>query len=151
MSGLRSEAASADSKKVSAKVLVVDDEPYALRAVKRALTERGLEVFTSDSPLGVSGLIRKHEPDVLVLDVNMPAMSGRRLAELVAAGTGVDAEPVPIVFYSGVAEHELYAVSRAVRNSTYVSKNDGTDVLFAAILRTLKLDSARSGMHKFEL
>ncbi len=139
----------APDKKAAPKVLVVDDDPYALRAVKRALTERGLEVFTSDSPLGVSGLMRKHQPDVLVLDVNMPAMSGQRLAELVAAGA--DTEPVPTVFYSGVAEDELYAASRAVRNSTYVSKNDGTDALFSAILRTLKLDSARSGMHKFEL
>ncbi len=136
-------------KKATAKVLVVDDDPHALRAVKRALTERGLEVFTSDSPLGVSGLMRKHEPDVLVLDVNMPAMSGQRLAELVAAGA--DTEPVPIVFYSGVPEDELYAVSRSVRNSTYVSKSEGTDALFSAILRTLRLDSARSGMHKFEL
>jgi CheY-like chemotaxis protein len=133
----------------SATVLVVDDDAGVLRSLERALGRRGLTVITTDSPLGVSGMVRKHHPDVLVLDMNMPALNGQRLAELVAAGAG--SAPIPIVFYSGVTEEELYAASRAVRHSTYVSKDAGTEALYAAIVRMLKFDSARSGLFKVDL
>lgn len=133
----------------SATVLVVDDDAGVLRSLERALGRRGLTVLTADSPLGVTGIVRKHRPDVLVLDMNMPAMNGQRLAELVAASAGE--APTPIVFYSGVTEEELHTASRAVRHSTYVGKDEGTEALYAAIVRMLKLDTARSGMFKFDV
>ena len=58
------------------RVLVVDDDGMYLELVQRSLRGFGMEVTTTDSSLGVSNLIRRLEPDVVLLDVNIPALSG---------------------------------------------------------------------------
>jgi two-component system KDP operon response regulator KdpE len=58
------------------KILNVDDEPQARRAVKIALIARGYEV--SEASSGEEGIekLRSERPDVVLLDVMMPGMNG---------------------------------------------------------------------------
>lgn len=58
------------------KVLNVDDEPQARRAVKIALVARGFEVFEAASGEEALEKLRAEDPDVVLLDVNMPGMNG---------------------------------------------------------------------------
>lgn len=63
------------------RVLLVDDEIGLTRLLRRSLLETGrYEVRTADS--GAAGLaaVREFGPDVILLDVLMPGMSGRELA-----------------------------------------------------------------------
>src|SRR5690606_3539104 len=64
------------------RVLVVDDDGMYLELVERSLRGFGMDVTTTDSSLGVSNLIRRIEPDVVLLDVNIPALSGDALLGL---------------------------------------------------------------------
>lgn len=84
-------------KNTQCKVLLVDDDPITLMVVQRLLESAGYEVLTRDTPFGTSGQILKHRPDVLLLDVEMPAIDGELLAEMVGKGL----HRVEIVFYSG--------------------------------------------------
>ncbi len=132
------------------KVLVVDDDALTLRAVTRSLRTSGFEVVTSDSPLGVSALIRQHKPDVIVLDFNMPAMNGERLARTLGAMQEV--RGLPIVFYSGMDEALLYEATKHVPHSTFVSKADGGPALVAAVVRALKIGNPHaSGAFRLDL
>lgn len=79
------------------KVLLVDDDPVAVTVVRRWLETAGYEVIARDTPFGTSGMILKHHPDVLLLDVEMPGLDGELLADTVVRGS----HPVDIVFYSG--------------------------------------------------
>jgi CheY-like chemotaxis protein len=63
-------------------VLVVDDSAIILAAVEEALSEAGFVVKTCDNPMLVAGEIRKLQPHLLLLDVDMPAVKGY---EIVAA------------------------------------------------------------------
>jgi DNA-binding response OmpR family regulator len=66
------------------KVLLVDDDPSIQKLVRVLLEDRQHQVFTSDTPYGVSAAILRHAPDVAVLDVRMPGLSGPQLAQLIA-------------------------------------------------------------------
>ncbi|MFO0579522.1 MAG: response regulator [Polyangia bacterium] len=79
------------------RVLLVDDDPVAVTVVRRWLETAGYEVIARDTPFGTSGLILKHRPDLLILDVEMPGLDGELLAAAIAKGS----HHVEIIFYSG--------------------------------------------------
>ncbi|MGH9337070.1 MAG: hybrid sensor histidine kinase/response regulator, partial [Vicinamibacteria bacterium] len=57
-------------------VLVIDDDPSVRDVVKRSLVKEGLSVMTAASGEEGLELARKHHPDVITLDVQMPGMDG---------------------------------------------------------------------------
>lgn len=89
MGGRRS---SGDTRQVPPTVLVVDDDPAFRRVVVRLLGMRGLEVV-ADVGDGESALTaaRRHRPDGVLIDVNLPDHSGICVSRTVTAGTGVPA------------------------------------------------------------
>lgn len=74
-----------DTKKV--RVILVDDHPAVLRQTIQLLPERFEVVETSEDGVGLQSILRKLEPDILVLDITLPLVSGVDLARrLRAAG-----------------------------------------------------------------
>jgi diguanylate cyclase (GGDEF)-like protein len=64
-------------------VLVVDDDEHVLGAVRSLLSPTGVDVHTLDDPLRFWDALEAHAPDVLVLDVDMPHVSGFELCRVV--------------------------------------------------------------------
>ena len=58
------------------RVLVVDDDPRILDGVARMLEEEGCVAYTTDEPSKVVETARTMRPDVILLDVRMPEISG---------------------------------------------------------------------------
>ena len=59
-----------------AKLLVVDDESGILEEVKSYFEEEGFEVFTADSGEEGIQILKREKPDVLLVDMKLPDMSG---------------------------------------------------------------------------
>ncbi len=116
-------------------VLVVDDNPQMLEATARFLRAHGLEVLTADSPFGVSKLVSRHAPAVVVLDVMMPALDGKSLADLLRGNPLTCSSD--IVFYSALEEEAVYKLSRTVPGSLYALKSDGPDALLSIVMSCL--------------
>ena len=57
-------------------MLVIDDEPQILRALRINLSVRGYEVTTAATGAGALRAAAEHPPDVVVLDLGLPDMSG---------------------------------------------------------------------------
>ncbi len=91
-------------------VLVVDDDPIVLALLEERLSELGYEVTTRDRALGTSSWILKHKPWLVVLDLEMPALSGQELADFLRS-KGLD---TPVIIHSGKSEEEL---RRAVKST----------------------------------
>jgi two-component system KDP operon response regulator KdpE len=58
------------------RVLVIDDEPQILRALRINLSVRGYEVITASSGAGALRAAAEHKPDVVILDLGLPDISG---------------------------------------------------------------------------
>lgn len=64
------------------KVLVVDDNQLIGRLAKIYLGRHGLEVEVCDGPFGALNMAREFRPDIILLDLNMPGLSGSSLARM---------------------------------------------------------------------
>jgi len=85
-----------------AKVLAVDDDPAISSAVAAILESRGMSVTTLDDPLGFWELLEATEPDLLILDLDMPGLNGIDLCQAVRADGRFG--QLPIVFLTGTTE-----------------------------------------------
>ena len=63
------------------RVLVIDDEPQILRALRINLSVRGYEVITAATGAAALRAAAEHRPDVIVLDLGLPDMSGIEVLE----------------------------------------------------------------------
>lgn len=68
-------------------VLVVDDDPEQVNEIAEYLSRQGLSVATAPDGLTALDLVREREPAVIVMDINMPQMTGDRISEIL---TGLD-------------------------------------------------------------
>jgi two-component system nitrogen regulation response regulator GlnG len=78
-------------------LLIVDDDPSILLAFRRAFRDPALEVVTAETAAEALAIARDKKPDVIVLDVLLPDLSGlealQRLRELDARS--------PVIFITG--------------------------------------------------
>ncbi|MEV7322791.1 response regulator transcription factor [Streptomyces sp. NPDC093970] len=81
-------------------VLVVDDDAAIRRSLERGLRLSGFAVRTAESGPGALAAVRDAPPDVLVLDVSMPGMSGIQVCERLRAD-GLD---LPVLMLSALDE-----------------------------------------------
>src|SRR6202012_6168246 len=68
------------------RVLVVDDDPQLLRALRINLSVRGYEVITAPTGSRALTLAAEHPPHVVILDLGMPEMSGIEVLAGLRAG-----------------------------------------------------------------
>ena len=85
-----------------ARVLIVDDEPDLVWAVKYALLDEGHEVFTASDGVEALALARQERPDLFVMDVVMPRLDGIEVCR--EARRDLRLASVPILFLSGHGE-----------------------------------------------
>lgn len=69
-------------------VLIVDDSGIVLEVAKRALERAGYRVITRDRPSGSVAAIIRERPDVVLLDVKMPTLTGDMLAKILTKVIG---------------------------------------------------------------
>lgn len=102
------------------RVLVVDDDADQLSLTDRMLSAHGFEVRVHPSSLGVSNLVRNTAPDLVLLDVNIPALSGDRVLTLARQ----QAPPTTkFILYSASDEARLRALALASGADGYLSKS----------------------------
>lgn len=58
------------------KILIVDDEEGARNGIEQALESPGRQIFLAASGLEGIAIFEKERPDLLIIDVEMPGMSG---------------------------------------------------------------------------
>jgi DNA-binding response OmpR family regulator len=108
------------------RVLVVDDDQDQLTLAERTLSAYGFDVRTHRSSLGVSNLVRTSTPDLVLLDVNIPALSGDKVLALARAQAPAGTK---FILYSASDETKLRALARASGADGYISKSVNGEAL----------------------
>ena len=83
-------------------ILVIDDAPAFNRVLARALAQRGFKVFGAQEPETALDLARAHEPEYVVLDLNIAGSSGLRLIEPLL-GVNPDCRILVLPGYASIA------------------------------------------------
>lgn len=94
-------------RKIEAKVLIVDDLPENLLALRSLIQSDDRTLFQASSADEALSLMLEHEFALAILDVKMPGMNGFELAELMR-GTE-KTRHIPIIFVSAVGRDMDYA------------------------------------------
>lgn len=90
-------------------IVVVDDDEVQLAVLRAWLESAGFEVITHASPIGVTSIINRVKPAVILIDVEMPILSGPALVQIIEKNVR---HKVDIVFYSGKDRVELDGLIR---------------------------------------
>jgi two-component system KDP operon response regulator KdpE len=110
------------------RVLVVDDEPSIVRALRINLTARKYEVSTATD--GASGLaaVARDRPDVMILDLGLPDMDG---TEVIRGVRGWTSTPIIVLSVWGQENQKVAALDAGADD--YVTKPFGMDELLARL------------------
>ncbi|MBL7133561.1 MAG: diguanylate cyclase [Phycisphaerae bacterium] len=102
------------------KVLIVDDSAHALAIAKARLTQEGLEVVCADS--GQTGLeaAAREKPDLILLDIDMPGLSGFDVCRKLKADPQL--RTIPVIFLTAVAGAEQKVRGLDLGATDYVTK-----------------------------
>ncbi|OHV42044.1 MULTISPECIES: response regulator [Pseudofrankia] len=110
------------------RVLIVDDEPQILRAMRINLRARGYEVVVADTGAGALSAAASTIPDIVILDLGLPDMDGVEVIHGLRGWTRV-----PIVVLSGRAESRDKVGALDAGADDYITKPFGIDELLARL------------------
>src|ERR1700727_2268966 len=108
------------------RVLVVDDEPQILRALRINLRARQYDVSIAASGAQALEEAAAHPPDLVILDLGLPDMDG---VDVIGGLRGWTA--VPIIVLSGRADSSDKGEALDAGADEYVTKPFGMDELLA--------------------
>ena len=105
---------------MATKVLLVDDEPGMVKVVESRLKAGGYEVITATD--GEEGLkkCKLFKPDIAVLDIMMPGMTGDSLAEAMRDDPALC--DIPVIFLTAMVKKQEAAKGRAIGGRYYLAK-----------------------------
>ena len=110
------------------KVLVVDDEPQIVRALRINLSARGYDVVTAADGAGALRAAADAHPDVVVLDLGLPDMDGN---DVIAGIRGWST--VPILVLSARVDSRDKVIALDAGADDYVTKPFGMDEFLARL------------------
>jgi two-component system KDP operon response regulator KdpE len=110
------------------RILIVDDEPQILRALRINLTARQYEVLTAADGAQALASARADRPDIVVLDLGLPDIDGVEVIADLRTWS-----PVPIVVLSGRVDSHDKVDALDAGADDYVTKPFSVDELLARI------------------
>ncbi|PWT94436.1 MAG: response regulator [Acidobacteria bacterium] len=103
-------------------IVLIDDDLQILQTARKLLEQEGFEVHTRNSGFESTNFIAKQNPDLVLLDVNMPFLSGDCLAEIFK--TNPQVKGIPIVLFSSNDENTLRKMVMETGALGYISKSE---------------------------
>ena len=126
-------ASPAPARRGRIRVLVVDDDPQALRHVRDSLTAEGFTPVVTVDPNTVGRLIEEERPHVVLLDLVLPGMDGIELLEGLPA-----LREVPVIFLSAYGRDQIVARALEAGADDYIVKPFSPMELVARIRSVLR-------------
>jgi len=120
------------------KILIVDDSAVVRDAVALMLEERGFVVVAMDTIFSFAQTLNHEKPDLVLIDVNMPAMTGDKLVQITHKYQAVKC---PILLFSDKDPFELSRLAKECGAAGFIPKTGDGDKLASSI--TAYLASAR--------
>ena len=122
------------------KIIYVDDVQYSLVSVKNRLSEY-YEVYLAESSLKLFKLLEKIEPDLILLDVNMPDVDGYETIKVLKSDDRYD--HIPVIFLTGNGDRESVVNGLSLGAADYIIKPFTTTKLIETIANELNPENSK--------
>lgn len=134
--GKPSRAVKADPQNIGTRVLVVDDDELSRRLLTRQLSDRGFVALGEEAGEEVMQRLNEHPVDLLLLDINMPQVSGIRILKRIRSNPKTQHLPVIMVTAEDNIESKLACIESGADG--YITKPVNISLLIQSIASTLK-------------
>ncbi len=115
------------------RILAVDDEHQVLRLLQRSLDEAGYQPIVTSDPSQVTKIVEKEEPDLVLLDLMLPGVSGFDLLRQIREFSGV-----PVIFLTASDHSEDTVRALKMGADDYITKPFSVSELLARIEASLR-------------
>ena len=115
------------------RILVVDDDPRALRFVRDALAEAGYAPLVTGAPRDLPRIIRTERPRLVLLDLMLPDVDGIELMRQTP-----ELADLPVIFISGYGRDEIVARALDSGAADYIVKPFSPTELVARVRAALR-------------
>ncbi|HKA35422.1 MAG TPA: response regulator [Thermoanaerobaculia bacterium] len=113
------------------RVVVVDDDPDLGPAIRDAISGKDVEVEIPGDARAALPAILRQAPDLVILDVNMPGMSGWELCAILRRQSTT--RDLPILFLTGRQEVKDRIIAMQSGGSDYLAKPFSVEALRAKV------------------
>ena len=101
------------------KVLIVDDEELTLMAIANKLSKEGYLTITASDALEALTIIKEEKPDLIILDIMMPNISGLELLNLIRYEF---LKSIPAIFISALDQQEIIVSAKGLGANDFIIK-----------------------------
>jgi DNA-binding response OmpR family regulator len=116
------------------KIFILDDDMTALDLIDFLLGEKGFNVARSANGATAIGLINDMQPDIILVDLMMPGMSGQECVREIRK-LGIN---VPIVAFTAVDDEDLHGEALEAGCNTILVKPCKPSILIDKIIKILE-------------
>ncbi|MEM1222794.1 MAG: response regulator [Verrucomicrobiota bacterium] len=117
------------------RILVVDDEPDVTELLKYKLEQEGYDCEVLNDPLSFVGFARDFMPDLMILDIMMPELTGLQLCRIARSDPVM--KEIPVVFLTARGEAEDRVKGLETGADDYISKPFNTKELMLRVGKIL--------------
>ena len=130
---------------MTAKLLVVDDEPRTAELTAEILRRAGYSVDVAGSGTEALDRVRAGSPDLMLLDYEMPDMEAPEVLD--SLRSGADRIPFPVIILTGARHSPADQVVGIERGATdYIVKGTDRQVMLARVRGILRDRTAQFGL-----
>jgi phosphoserine phosphatase RsbU/P len=124
-------------------ILVVDDDPMTRRMLVRTLSSAGYRCSEADSGLAAWDQLRKLQPALVLLDLEMPQLDGAELVRRMRDNSDPAVSQIPTIMLTGHSDEQSEVLCLDSGADDYVHKQSNCRLLRARIETHLRLRSMR--------
>ena len=124
-------------------IMAVDDEQTIRTLLERTLESEGYEVISAADGISALAMMEKREPDLVILDINMPGLDGFQVLERIRQHSNV-----PVIMLTGIGEVTALGSALSLGADDYVRKPFNIRELLARIRAKLRRSQAEQSILK---
>lgn len=130
-------------------ILIVDDIPDNIRLLSKILSDQGYYVRKALNGKMALKAIESTKPDLILLDINMPEMTGYELCEKLKSN--VETEKIPIIFVSAIDETLDKVKAFNIGGVDYITKPFQVEEVLARIKHQLVIENQKQELNNLIL
>jgi len=125
----------------SARILIVDDDPYFLRVLNRILTGENFQVKTAEGAVEAAQILQENCFDLVISDLRLPDGDGLSiLQEIRKSGS-----EIPVVILTAYGEVDSYLEAMNAGATEYLNKPVKSEELLAVVRSCLRPRASARG------